>query len=278
MSEAGIENPRREARLLVAHALGLTRESLLRAPYEEADWLAVAAVVQRRTAREPMAYILGCREFWSLDFAVSPATLIPRPETETLIEAAITARPDRRSVRRVLDLGTGTGCLLLAALTEFPQASGVGTDRSAEAVALARANADALGLSDRAAFACGDWAEAICGRFDLVLCNPPYIASGEMAALAPEIRLHEPQAALEAGPDGLGSYRRVIAGLPRLLSDGGLAVLELGAGQAQAVAAIAQREKFVMGLRPDLAGIPRAALLSSGDAGKKQFGTGEEGD
>ncbi len=278
MSEAGIENPRREARLLVAHALGLTPESLLRAPYEEADWPAVAAVVQRRTAREPTAYILGRREFWSFDFAVSPATLIPRPETETLIEAAIAARPDRRSVRRVLDLGTGTGCLLLAALTEFTEASGVGTDRSADAVALARANADALGLSDRAAFGCGDWAEAIGGRFDLVLCNPPYIASGEMAALAPEIRLHEPHAALAAGPDGLGAYRRVIADLPRLLSKQGLAVLELGAGQAEAVAAIAQREKFVIGVRPDLAGIPRAALLSSRDAGKKPFGTGEEDD
>jgi release factor glutamine methyltransferase len=251
---------------------------LLRDPHAQADGQAAAALVRRRALREPMAHILGRREFWSLDLAVSPATLIPRPETETLIEAAIASRPDRGSVRRVLDLGTGTGCLLLAALTEFPDATGIGIDRSAEAAALARGNARALGLSDRAAFACGDWAAAIGGRFDLVLCNPPYVAREEMAALAPEIRLYEPRTALEAGQDGLDAYRLIIADLPRLISDEGMAVIELGAEQANAVAAIAQREKFVIALRSDLAGIPRAVLLSPGCRCKKPFGTGGKGD
>ncbi len=167
-----------------------------------------------RAARrgEPLAYILGYREFWSLRFAVSPTTLIPRPESETLIEArwAFRVHPE---ARRILDLGTGTGCLLIAALTEFPEAFGVGVDRSPDAVRLARDNAVRLGVAGRAGFMCGDWGEALTGRFDLVLSNPPYVESGVIPGLMPEVARFEPRAALDGGPDGLDAYRRLIPAL-----------------------------------------------------------------
>ena len=278
LREAGIDQPRRAARILVAHALGITQEALLGHPDAPADAGAVAWLVARRAAREPTAHILGRREFWSLDFAVSPATLIPRPESETLIEAALAWRPERASVLRILDLGTGTGCLLLAALTEFSGAFGIGVDRNPQAVRLAAENARALGLSDRVAYACGDWAGALAARFDLVLCNPPYIAESDIPALDPEIRFYEPHLALAGGKDGFDAYRTIIAGLPRLLAGQGFAVLELGRGQAEAVAAIAQRAGFCIATRADLAGNPRAAVLFFAQNGKKLFGRAGKGD
>ena len=178
---AGIDNPRLDARLLLAHALGVSPAELIRDSHLPADPATYDRLLARRAAHEPLAYILGHREFWSLRFAVSPATLIPRPESETLIEAALAAFADRRPPGRILDLGTGTGCLLLSALHEFPGAFGVGVDRSAAAARLAAANAAALGLADRAAFLCGDWAAALAARFDLVLCNPPYIPTRRSA-------------------------------------------------------------------------------------------------
>ena len=246
---AGLESPRREARWLLEHAAG------------DAD--AFRAFLARRAAREPLAYLLGHQEFWTLDLAVSAATLIPRPDSETLIAAALAARPDRAAVRRILDLGTGTGCLLLAALTEFPAAFGVGTDFVPEAAALAARNAAANGLAGRSAFLCADWAAPLAGRFDLVLSNPPYIESGTIAGLMPEVARHEPRSALDGGADGLDAYRALLAALPDLLAPGGVAVLELGAGQAESVAALARRAGFCdPALRHDLAGIARAAVLA----------------
>jgi release factor glutamine methyltransferase len=263
LAAAGIDEPRREARLLLAHALGATPEDLLRDPARSAP-ACFDALVARRAAREPMALILGHSEFWSLPFRVSPATLIPRPDSETLVEAALLACPDRAAPLRVLDLGTGTGCLLLAVLSERPNAWGLGVDLSPAAAALAARNAAALGLADRTAFLCGDWATALQGRFDLVLSNPPYIEAGDIAGLAPELA-HEPRRALDGGTDGLAAYRVITAGLAGLLAPGGTAVLELGAGQAEAVCALAEDAGLVVaGLRADLAGIGRALLLHPG--------------
>ena len=260
LRDAGIGNPRLEARLLLAHALGMSREALLTAP----DGItpdSFDALLARRAGREPLAFILGWQEFWSLSFAVSPATLIPRADSETLIEAAVAAFPDRGQVRHLLDLGTGTGCLLLAALTEFPAAFGIGIDISPDAASLAAGNAVSLGLTARSAFLAGDWASALAGQCDIVLSNPPYIPTPDLAGLMPEVAAHEPVSALDGGADGLGSYRRILADLPRLLTPGGVAVLELGIGQEISVSALAVAGGFQAALRPDLGGVPRALIL-----------------
>jgi release factor glutamine methyltransferase len=261
LAQAGINYPRLEARLLLAHALGCSAEDLIRdltAIVAPSDF---ATLVARRTSREPLAFILGWREFWSLRFRVSPATLIPRPDSETVVEAALALCPQRQSPIRVLDLGTGTGCLLLSVLHERPKAFGVGVDRSEAAACLALDNARHLGMNDRSAFVCGDWAGSIDGRFDLVLSNPPYIATADLAGLMPDVASHEPHSALDGGASGLSAYREIIAGLPRLLATGGAAVLELGAGQFDAVGQMAEGAGFWVDSRPDLAGITRAIIL-----------------
>jgi len=260
LASAGIEHPRREARLILAAALGTDAAGIL--ANENIDVQTFEPLLARRAAREPLAYITGRREFWGLDFAVSPATLIPRPDSETIIEAALEAFPKRNAVTRILDLGTGTGCLLLAALHEFLESYGIGVDFSAPAAALARRNAESLGLGARAGFLAGDWAAPIGGRFDLVLSNPPYITEREIAELMPEVRKYEPYLALSGGLDGLSAYRAIIAVLPRLLTPRGVAVLELGLGQDQAVAALAQAAGFSTQIRPDLANIPRALVIT----------------
>ncbi len=259
LAAAGIAEPRREARILIAAALGTDAAGLL--SRQEIDPAACAPWLARRLAREPMAYITGRREFWGLDFAVSPATLIPRPDSETLIEAALAALPDRAGVRRILDLGTGSGCLLLAALKEFPAAFGLGVDRAAAAAALARGNAVSLGLAERSGFVVSDWATALTGRFDVVLANPPYINSADLSGLMPEVAVYEPPAALDGGPDGLAAYRRIMADLPALLAPDGVAVLEIGAGQAPDVTALAGQAGLTAAARADLAGHPRALIL-----------------
>lgn len=266
LSQAGIEAARREARTLLVDAAGLSREEVLLHPdrglddgrqtrrYEE--WLA------RRASREPLAFILGWQEFWSLRFRVSPATLIPRADSETLITAALQARPG--GVRSVLDLGTGTGCLLLAALSEFRTAWGIGIDRNPAAARLAAENARDLGLGGRAAFLCADWAAPVNARFDLVLGNPPYIPAADISRLMPEVARHEPRSALDGGADGLEAYRTIIEALPALLAPGGLAVLELGIGQREPVTALATAAGFkhVWSGR-DLAGIERALAIEA---------------
>lgn len=262
LRSAGIDNPRLEARLLLAHALGVTPADIIRDPDRPADPGAYEALAARRAAHEPLAYILGHREFWSLEFAVSPASLIPRPESETLIEAAVTTFGERAPPGRILDLGTGTGCLLLAALHEFPSALGIGVERCFAAARLAAGNAAMLGLADRAGVLCADWGDALRARFDLVLCNPPYIPSCEISGLMPEVARHEPVAALDGGPDGLAAYRRITRLLPELCAPEGVAILELGIGQADAVAGLAADCGMAATTRPDLTGIPRAMVLT----------------
>lgn len=256
LKAAGIEAPRREARLILAAALGTNAAGLM--ARDEVDEAAYEPLVARRAAREPLAYITGHREFWGLDFAVSSATLIPRPDTETLVEAVLDSG---QKPRTILDLGTGTGCLLLAILHEMPHAFGIGTDINPTAATLARNNARSLGLASRAAFLAGNWADALAQKFDLVLSNPPYIEQAGLAALMPEVQTYEPATALDGGADGLTAYRAIISALPGILAENGLAVLELGAGQATSVVALAAAAGFSSTLRPDLAGIERALLL-----------------
>ncbi len=262
---AAIEAPRLEARRLLAHVLGTTEEALLRdpraaVPADKAQHF--ATLLARRVAHEPFAYLTGRVGFWTLDLEVSPATLIPRADSETLVEAALAACPDRGAAVQVLDLGTGTGALLLAVLSEFPAANGIGIDLKPAAAALAARNAARLRLAARARFLAGDWAAAVRGPFDLILCNPPYIESAAIPALMPEVARHEPASALDGGADGLVAYRRIIADLPRLLAPRGVAVLELGQGQHAAVEALGR----AAGLTPeacsaDLGGVPRALVL-----------------
>ena len=270
LSVAGIDTARLDARVLVGHALG-----------QDAGWLighadevltddaaaAVEAAVARRERREPLAYILGYKEFWSLEFKVTPATLIPRPETETIVEAVLARLPDRSARLRVLDLGTGSGCLLLSLLSECPYAEGIGIDQSEAALTVARANGDSLALSDRVSWCLGDWWSApVDGDFDIVVTNPPYITDAEMTGLAPEIALHEPDSALRAGNDGLDDYRKIFAGLPPRLRSGGVFAGEIGWRQAQAAARLAE----AAGLRNvdvlnDAAGLPRCVVGYAAD-------------
>lgn len=256
LKAAGIEEPRREARLILAAALGTNAAGLM--ALDVVDETLYEPLVARRAAREPLAYITGRKEFWGLELAVSPATLIPRPDTETLVETALESGV---TPRLVLDLGTGTGCLLLAVLHEFVSAFGVGVDINPAAAALAQRNAEALGLSARAAFLAGNWADSLAQKFDLVLSNPPYIEHADLESLMPEVQNFEPGSALDGGADGLAAYRAIIAALPRILAPDGLAILELGAGQAISVGELAAAAGFAIEFRRDLAGIERAAAL-----------------
>lgn len=267
LTEAGIDDAALESRWLMAYALGqptnapLDRKAAPPARFE--------ALLARRLAREPLAFIIGQQGFWTLDLEVSPATLIPRADSEALVEAALEYA---KQPGRILDLGTGTGCLLLACLAEFPQAFGVGVDLNPDAAALAARNAVANTLGDRAAFFAGSWAGAVKGRFDLVLSNPPYIVADEIPGLMPEVSQHEPARALDGGADGLDAYRAICAALPDLLAPGGVAIFELGAGQEGDVVAIAQQNRLTrVACKADLGGIPRALVLGM----QNSFGTAE---
>lgn len=249
--------PRLDAELLMAHALGMTRDTLLLSHLDDPAPIAFDALLERRLTHEPVAYITGVREFWTISLAVGPGVLIPRPDSETLIEAAV-AHFGKRGPKTVLDLGTGSGALLLASLAEWPEATGTGVDASAEALAIAEENARRLGLSDRATLRRGDWAEGIQGRFDLVLCNPPYVESE--AELSAGVKDFEPEAALFAGVDGLDAYRRLVPQLPALVAPGGLIAVEIGSGQAGAVSRLFEEAGLAPEIRRDLGARDRAIL------------------
>lgn len=262
LTEAGVESAALDARLLVAAALGATVEHVIAWPERSLDETAAArlgALLERRVAREPMAQILGRREFWSRDFAVTADVLTPRPDSETLI-AAVLEQLDRARPARILDLGVGSGCLLLTLLSELPHATGVGVDRSAAALAVAARNAETLGVAARTTLVRGDWTAGLDGQFDVVVSNPPYIPRGDLATLPPEVR-HEPRMALDGGEDGLHCYRALAAGLPGVLTPTGFAVIEIGAGQAENVTGILRHAGLEpWQQRPDLSGAIRCLL------------------
>ena len=256
------DTARLDAEVLMCHALGVTRSELLlrhmNAPAPES----FSALVTRRAAHEPVAYITGTQEFFGLPFRVSPQVLIPRGDSEALVEAALADRPD---AQQVLDCGTGSGALLLAVLSRLSEANGIGIDRSPGAIAVARANAEALGLAGRAKMIEADWREpdwarGLGGPFDLILANPPYVEAG--APLDASVQAFEPAAALFSGPEGLDDYRILVPQLPALLAPGGVALVEIGHAQAKAVSAIGKAVGLDAELHHDLAGRPRVLAFS----------------
>ncbi|PAX06936.1 peptide chain release factor N(5)-glutamine methyltransferase [Sphingomonas lenta] len=252
------ETPRLDAELLMAHALGCTREALLLGRLDDPAPDGFAALVERRAAHEPVAYITEVRAFWTIELAVGPGVLVPRADTETLMEAAV-EHFGERSPRAVLDLGTGSGALLLAALDQWPEAGGVGVDRSPQALAVARYNARLLGVEARARFVEGGW-DAVEGTFDLVLSNPPYIADTE--ELAREVAEYEPASALYAGPDGLDEYRALAPIIARRIAPGGVACIEIGSSQGESAAAPFRAEGLTVDLRQDLGGRDRCLVAT----------------
>ncbi len=274
LARAGIESARLDARLLAAHALGWDVAKII----AEKDFFPDAgqrwtlnALMTRREDREPVAVILGHTEFWSLDFTVIPDVLVPRPDSETLIEAVLAAAGAKDGACSIVDFGTGTGCLLLALLSEWPGARGLGVDVSRAALDVADGNARHLGLSDRARFQVSDWDADVDGRFDLVISNPPYIAEGEFSALAPEITRFEPRLALSGGPDGLNCYRALGPAIARRLAPNGRAFIEIGAGQAETAGSVlGQAGLRISNLHRDLAGHPRVLEARRDEDGKSK--------
>lgn len=253
------DTSRLDAELLLAHTLDIERDVLLLAPPICAAPPEFAELVARRANGEPIAYITGRRTFWNIELAVGPGALIPRPDSETLIAAAIAHFTGTEGPKRILDLGTGPGTLLLAALDQWPGATGLGIDASEEALAYARANAQRLGLAARAQLRIGDWANGIEEQFDLLLINPPYVA--EKAELGPGVAEYEPAEALFAGADGLDEYRRLAPAIGRLIAPGGLAAIEIGHDQAESAAALFAAVGLELRLSHDLAGRARALLI-----------------
>ena len=261
LAGAGVPEPERDARLLyrwAANMDGAGLSAVLADPATAREIGRFERAIEAREGRAPVSHITGEREFWGRRFRVTGAVLDPRPETETLIAAVLEGRP----ARRILDLGTGSGCILLTLLAEWPQARGVGVDISAAALEVAASNARSLGVAGRAGLVTGDWCAGLDGQFDLIVSNPPYIAGDELAGLAPEVRLHEPLAALspagDPGGDGLDAYRRIAAGVGPLLAPGGRLLMEIGPEQAAAVSRIlADAGMAVTAVLPDLDGRDR---------------------
>lgn len=264
LKAAGVDSPVLDARVLLEKAAGVERTAIVTDPHRpisEEAWTAFQALIARRSGREPVSHILGRKAFWTLEFIVSPAVLAPRPETEFVVEA-IVAETRSDLPLTMLDFGSGSGAILLSALAMRPLAMGLGVDVSPDAVAVADANAVALGLGERARFQVGSWGEGLTGQFDVIVSNPPYIPSGDIAGLDPEVRDYEPHLALDGGADGLDAYRALLPATKRLLAPGGVAALEFGHGQADAVAEIAQEA----GLSPvrlvqDLGARPRVWVM-----------------
>jgi release factor glutamine methyltransferase len=262
LAAAGIESARLDGRVLLAHVLGLSSNEVALAQQEltAEQQGAFDALVERRAAKEPVAYIVGTKEFYGLQFEVGPGVLIPRPDSETLVEQALREFPDCKAPLEVLDLGTGTGCLLLSFLAAYPNATGLGIDRSA-ALEWARRNVQRLGLQHRAQLRQGDWSELPSRQYDIVFANPPYVATADLQ-VSDDLR-HEPQAALDGGPGGLSAYRSITPLLPTLLSPGGKAFLEIGSGQAPSIAKLLEAHGLkVLRIAEDLAGIPRCIVAA----------------
>lgn len=261
LTQAGIDNASLDTRLLIAHALGCDRAALLTQSERTLtadEQKKIEALIARRGQREPVARILGLREFWGLPFGLNEATLEPRPDSETLIEAALEKTKATGAPHAILDLGTGTGCLLLALLHEWPHATGLGIDKAPRAVEQATLNAQRLGLEAHATFQGGDWLSGITQRFDMIVSNPPYIPSADIAALSPEVRDFDPLVALDGGADGLGPYRLLIPQLAAHLTPSGLVFFEVGIGQADDVAALLHAHGFTeVESVKDLGGIAR---------------------
>jgi len=254
------DTSRLDAELLMAHALGCSREAMLLSRLDEAPPPAFEALLARRMAHEPVAYIIGSRAFWTIDLEVGPGVLIPRADSETLIEAAV-AYFEGRAPSTILDLGTGPGTLLLAALAEWCEANGLGVDASEDALDYARRNGDRI-APGRVAFRLGDWAAGVDARFDLVLCNPPYVEAD--AVLDAQVARYEPGSALYAGAKGLDDYRRIAPQLPGLVAPGGVAIIEIGHTQRDAVSALLEAEGASVACRHDLGGRPRALIATYG--------------
>jgi release factor glutamine methyltransferase len=252
------DTPRLDAELLMAHALRVERDAMLLGLLDLPEPAGFQPLLARRLAHEPVAYITGRRAFWTIELEVGPGVLIPRPDSETLVEAAV-EHFGSTGPKRILDLGTGPGTLLLAVLDQWPSATGLGIDASEEALARARSNADRLGLADRAEFRPGNWADGVEERFHLILCNPPYVEEG--ADLDPQVAQWEPAEALFAGPDGLDAYRFLAPQLARLIAPGGIACVEVGAGQAAAVIALFEEQRLAARARNDLGGHARCVVL-----------------
>jgi len=275
LAALGIETARLDARVLVANILAVDPARVFshpETPLDTPEREALSALLGRREAREPVARIVGEKEFWSLPFAITADTLVPRPETETVVEAVLDFCPDRTRPLRVLDLGTGSGCLLVALLTEFPNAEGIGTDSSEGALTTARRNADRNDVGDRARFQLTDWCTGLdpCtgAGFDIVVSNPPYIAEAEIDGLAPEVSRYEPKAALTAGTDGLDAYRCILAGITDVMAAGAAAVFEVGVGQAANVERMARDHGLeTIGGKLDLAGIERVVMFGAAAPG-----------
>ena len=264
LSATGLDEPRRRARRFVAAFLDVPSSELL-SHAERALERSTVERLRRSLARivtgEPLSRVLGWREFWGLRFALSADTLDPRPESETIVEAVLRRIPDINVPLSLLDLGTGTGCLLLALLSELPAALGIGVDVAFGAVMTARKNAAVLDLADRARFFVGDWSSALSGRFTVIVANPPYIAGDEFAGLPPEVRRYDPRRAVDGGKEGLAAYMRIAEDLPALLLSGGIFAVEIGAGQGPTAAAILQAEGLLIdGIERDLAGVERCIV------------------
>ena len=269
---AGIESPDLDARVLIGHALGLDHAGLAASATRQLPAPTASEIEQlaaRRLAGEPVARIVGKKEFWSLPLAVTPAVLVPRPETETVVELALALLKqdgERTRTLRIADLATGSGAILLALLSELPNALGIGTDIDTGALDVARANARQLGFGGRAEFMVGDYGVSLEGPFDLVISNPPYVASADIATLAPEVRDHDPRHALDGGADGFAAYRAIAADVSRLLKPSGLLVSEIGAGQERAVSELFVAGGLaIAGTRHDLSGVARALAAKRAD-------------
>lgn len=264
-AQAGLDTPTRDAQLLVHAGLGLDRAALLtgaEVPVSAAEAALLEGYGRRRLAREPVARILGEWEFWGLPFALSADTLVPRPETETLVETALDLAPDPQAPLRILDLGTGSGCILVALLHERPRALGIGADLSEGALGTASRNARRNGVAGRSLFVASRWGEAVQGPLDLIVSNPPYIAAPVIETLDPEVRDYDPSLALDGGPDGLAAYRAILADAPRLLRPGGHLLLEVGYDQAEAVLRLNPGLPLaIVRIAPDLSGTPRCVAL-----------------